>query len=325
MVDCRSLSTRWWASNPSEPPAVQPHGTQSAGVFGPASALPRSSKSQDPEFVRHCPSHGCRLPVYCCPDFGLCKAFPVQTYDFLMLAIVILSAIFGVWKGMAWQLAALASLLVSAAVAIRYGGPLAGYINLEAPWDRCVAMVAIYLVTSLAIWLLFRMVAGIIDRVQLREFDRQVGALFGAAKGVLWCLVITYFAVTLSESARQKILRSRSGYYTALLIRRAGPVLPPEISDVLGGYIEQLGRKLEGVHPPDGQPTAGTPRVRTGDPGAGGTQGELCCRATANGRQTALLAACRDRSSQTRPCHISDDLQYFHQVLNPNWPGNRTC
>ena len=47
-------------------------------------------------------------------------------------------------------------------------------------------MLVLYIVTSLAIWFLFRMVSGIVNRVKLREFDRQMGALFGLAKGVLF-------------------------------------------------------------------------------------------------------------------------------------------
>ena len=104
--------------------------------------------------------------------------------------------------------------------------------------------------TSLVIWTLFQVVAGVIERVKLREFDRQIGALFGAAKGVLWCLLITFFAVTLSEPARQKILRSRSGYYAAVLVHRATVVLPPKVQDVLGRYLDEFQKKLDPKTPP---------------------------------------------------------------------------
>lgn len=170
--------------------------------------------------------------------------FPLQPYDLVMLAVLGLSMAFGAWKGMAWQLAAMASLVVSAGVAAHGSGRLAPYFGVEAPWNRCLAMLVLYVATSLGIWLLFRLVARIIDRVQLREFDRQVGALFGLAKGVLWCLVITFFAVTLSESTRQKVLHSHSGYYAAVLVQRATPVLPPEVREVLGRYIEKFDEKL---------------------------------------------------------------------------------
>jgi hypothetical protein len=112
-------------------------------------------------------------------------------------------------------------------------------------------MLLLYLVTSAAIWLAFRLVAGIIDRVRLKDFDRQIGALFGFTKGVLLCLVITFFAVTLSESLRQNVLRTYSGHYIAVLIKQTSPIMPPEVRKVLGTYIDELDRKLDPAAPPD--------------------------------------------------------------------------
>jgi len=197
--------------------------------------------------------------------------FALQPYDFVMLAVLALCTLFGAWKGMAWQLAALASVVVSIAVAVHGSRPLAPHIKLQEPWNRAVAMLVLYLLTSVVIWLLFRLVARIIDRVRLKEFDRQAGALFGAAKGILWCLVITFFVVTLSESARQSVLRSRSGYYTALLIRRARPVLPEDLRNLLGQYIDELDRKLdpEEESPPSSGPgVADAPQYRTATSGS---------------------------------------------------------
>ncbi len=184
----------------------------------------------------------------------------MQTYDVFMLAVIVLTALFGAWKGMAWQLASLASLVVSCMVATRFSGELAPYISQQEPWNRFVAMLVLYVATSAAIWLAFRLVAGLIDRVQLRDFDRQMGALFGLAKGVLLCLVITFFAVTLSETARQAILQTRSGYYIALLIQHATPVMPEEIRSVLGKYIDELDRRLDPAAPSDLPPDA-SPQV----------------------------------------------------------------
>jgi membrane protein required for colicin V production len=172
-------------------------------------------------------------------------SFPLQPYDFMMLAVLAFSVLFGAWKGMAWQLASLASLVVSGIVAAHLSGAVAPYFGSQAPWNRCVAMLVLYVLTGVAIWLLFRLVAGLIDRVKLKEFDRQLGALFGAAKGVLWCLVITFFAVTLSEVARQAVLKSHSGYYIAVVTHRAMPILPQELRSAVGKYVEELDRKLD--------------------------------------------------------------------------------
>ena len=183
----------------------------------------------------------------------------MEAYDLFMLGVLALCMLLGAWKGMAWQVATLASLVVSALVASRCSGPLAPLFSVQAPWNRCLAMLVLYLVTSLVIWLLFRLVAKFIDRVRLNEFDRQVGAMFGLAKGVLWCLVITFFTVTLSENARQRVLRSHSGYYAARLIHSAKPALPPKVRDVLGKYIEQLDEKLDPATPPEGDSPAEFP------------------------------------------------------------------
>ncbi len=225
---------------------------------------------------------------------------PVQPYDLLMLAVLIFSAVFGAWKGMAWQLAALASLIVSTLVAIRFAAEVSPYIDVQEPWDYCLAVLLLYVAVSLVIWLLFRMVADIIDRVKLKEFDRQIGALFGLAKGVLWCMLLTFFAVNLSDTARQAVLRSRSGYYAALLVHRGTPLLPDKVRDVLGHYIEQFDRKLDptelaepesaGTEPPlpeGSSPFANWPRISepatTGPSAAGPVGAELPPYRTARG------------------------------------------
>ena len=168
----------------------------------------------------------------------------VQVYDILMLVVLIGMTMLGVWKGMAWQVAALASVVLSGIAAIKFSPGLAPVFGVEEPWNRVFAMLVIYVVASGAIWLLFRLVSNIIDRVKLKEFDRQLGAVFGLAKGALYCVIITFFAVTLSESSRRMVLQSRSGDFIARAIRRANPVLPEDVRTWLGKYIDELDERL---------------------------------------------------------------------------------
>lgn len=169
----------------------------------------------------------------------------MELYDIGMLVVLLVTTVFGAWKGMAWQLASLASFVLSYFAALRFSASLAPHLGSEAPWNRFVAMLVLYLVTSMAIWMLFRVVAGAIDRVKLREFDRQIGALFGAAKGVMLCVAITFFAVTLSVKARDSVLRSRSGYYIARLLNRADRVMPQELHQILDPYLDKLQKGLD--------------------------------------------------------------------------------
>lgn len=172
----------------------------------------------------------------------------MQIYDLLMLIVLAGSTLFGAWKGMAWQIASLGSFIVSYLVALNFATPLAPIFGEKEPWNRFVAMLVLYLVTSLAIWLGFRVVAGVIDRVKLKEFDRQIGALFGALKGVMFCVVITFFAVTLSTKAHETVLESKSGHYIAVLLDRTHPLVPDGVHDVLHPYFEELESKLDVQH-----------------------------------------------------------------------------
>lgn len=168
----------------------------------------------------------------------------IEPYDLAMLAILLWAIWRGAARGMAWQIASLASMGLSGALALRYYPQVTPYMGDRAPWNQFAAMLAVYVGTSMAIWTTFRIVSGVIDRVRLKEFDQQVGGLFGAAKGLALCLVITFFAVTLSDRLRAQVLRSRSGFFIARLIDRAEQVLPADVHQQVRPYLDRLDREL---------------------------------------------------------------------------------
>lgn len=146
-------------------------------------------------------------------------------------------------------------------------------------------MLAIYVGTSFAIWMVFRGVAGAIDRVKLNEFDRQMGALVGFARGVLWCIGITFFAATLLESYRPTILGSRAGHYIGVLLAKSDSVVPAEVQKVIQPYVDRIEQGLDPNQPagtglPDlggwsqggqggGWPPTGSPAQPAAQPPAG--------------------------------------------------------
>jgi membrane protein required for colicin V production len=134
-------------------------------------------------------------------------------------------------------------------VALSFRQEVARFITATPPWNMFLAMLILFLGTSLVVWVGFNFVAEMIEKVKLKEFDRQVGALFGFAKGVLLCVLITLFAVTLlSEPQRQAICNSKSGYYIAILLDKADAVIPGEVHSVLDPYIDRFDREVEHPH-----------------------------------------------------------------------------
>lgn len=202
----------------------------------------------------------------------------MQTYDMLMLVVLVAATVFGFWKGMAWQIASLASLIVSYFASLKFGEQLAPLFGQQAPWNKFVAMFAIYVGASFVIWMLFRFVAGAIDKIKLESFDKQLGALFGFAKGVLLCIGITFFAVTMVPAQGEAIAGSRSGHYIVALLDKAHSVFPPEIHQAIDPYLNKIEERLN----PNSQPHGGQD-VRTMWPG----------QAQANGPQA--------QSSQQQP------------------------
>ena len=74
----------------------------------------------------------------------------MQTYDLVMLAVLAGATIFGFWKGLAWQVASLASLVVSYFVALRFADQVAPMVSEHAPFNKFAAMLIIYAVKKTA-------------------------------------------------------------------------------------------------------------------------------------------------------------------------------
>jgi membrane protein required for colicin V production len=169
----------------------------------------------------------------------------MDTYDAIMLLVLAVATVFGARKGLAWQVASVSSIIASYFIAYQFREPVAQAIDAEPPWNQFLAMLIVYLSSSLAIWTAFRFVSELIERVKLKEFDRHAGAAVGFCRGVLWCVIITLFAVTLlGEAQRQKIIQSRSGHYIALLLDRSETVMPAELHGVLAPYLGSLEARL---------------------------------------------------------------------------------
>ena len=177
----------------------------------------------------------------------------LEGYDLVMLGILAAAALLGYFKGIVWQLAWIAGIVVSGYAAFRFGGVVAPFFGNQAPWNRFAAMLAIYAGSSVAVWLVFRVISKAISAVHLSAFDHQLGLLLGLAKGALLCVVVTFFSVTLAPAYRHQIVASRSGRLVAELIVRADTYLPKEIHETVDPFVKQFERQFQ---EPAGMPAA---------------------------------------------------------------------
>jgi len=241
----------------------------------------------------------------------------MQLYDMFMLGILGITTFYGLRKGMAWQIASIASLVLSYFISLRFADALLPYLDVQPPLNRFVAMLIVYLGTSAGIWIVFRGVSKAIERVQLKEFDHQVGALFGVAKGILLCTVVTFFVVTMSNAGRDTVLQSRSGYYIAWFIHEATPVIPQEARQVLGPYLNTLNNRLDPTQPAQATNTA-NPVMRLNDPAFQNVVNSVIQEAGRQGLSTANPFTNNNQAPDTAPSVYSPQ-----QPLPPTQPTPR--
>jgi len=163
-----------------------------------------------------------------------------MVYDLIIVAILIIATVRGASKGVVWQLAIIGALVLCFAFAETLSLSLAPWITVKPPLNRWIAMFILYIGFSFACFAAARSLKDWIEKSRYSEYDRHLGSLLGFAKGVLFSLVLTFFVVTLSPTARAHILASRSGHAAAVIMDRLHPVMPVELQAILEPYIHQL-------------------------------------------------------------------------------------
>jgi membrane protein required for colicin V production len=175
-----------------------------------------------------------------------------MSYDILMLLVLTAAGLWGYWKGFVWQLASLASIFSSYTLAFVLRVQVAKLIDLDPPLNTFAAMGVVYLLSSLVIWLATAAVSSTLESFKLKDFDRQLGATFGVAKGAIFCLLITFFAVSLlGQREQQRICSSTSGRFMARVLRNSGGMIPQELHAVIDPYLNPFQQKLDSYQPAD--------------------------------------------------------------------------
>jgi len=163
-----------------------------------------------------------------------------MTLTLLAAAIVVTGIVFGVWKGFAWQLAGVVSLILGFVVALPVSGTVAPLFGAKAPMNRFIAIAVLYAFTSLGTYLVAFLYRNALDRWQLKEWDRHLGGVLGGVKGWLIVLVLTLISATLSSKARETVLRTPVGRYVAISVDALEVLFPAEVHDVIHPYVHEL-------------------------------------------------------------------------------------
>jgi len=116
--------------------------------------------------------------------------------DYIIIAIIVVSTLISLVKGFVQQVISLASWLLAFFLALRFGPDLSlllvQYIALE-PARQAVAFFLIFIVIVLVGAIVGIVASRLVSAVHLSLGDRLLGLIFGAARGLIIVLTITFF------------------------------------------------------------------------------------------------------------------------------------
>jgi membrane protein required for colicin V production len=164
----------------------------------------------------------------------------VDPFDAFILGLVAFVAAVGAWKGFAWLLGATWAPIAGLAVGWPLSAGLAPQLGLRAPLDRAAAFAILYVLITLLVYLAAIALRRRLEEAQLGGWDRHLGFVFGAVKGMVLALLVTAAALSASKDLRSRLPATRSGELMAQVVRAVRPALPRSAAELLGPWFEVL-------------------------------------------------------------------------------------
>lgn len=130
----------------------------------------------------------------------------VNAVDWGFLAVLLISVLFGAWRGMIYEVLSLLSWVVAFVLASWFAADLGAYLPLgktsEAVRD-VAGFGCVFVLTLIVSALLIAVLRRLVNTVGLRPVDRALGAIFGLARGfvLLMFLVLIASKTPLQRSA----------------------------------------------------------------------------------------------------------------------------
>jgi len=160
----------------------------------------------------------------------------LSVLDWVLLAIVLLSIVIGLWRGLVFEVLSLLGWVAAYIGAQWLAGPVADHLPVGTPGSALnhAAAFALSFIGVLIVWsLAARLVRMLITASPLSGLDRLLGAVFGLLRGVLVLLAVAT-VVQMTPAAKSPLWQeSRGAAWTSALLQELKPLLPDTIAQHL--------------------------------------------------------------------------------------------
>ena len=146
-----------------------------------------------------------------------------------MVALLVASAIWGAWRGLVYELLAIANWLVAAALTGLIAPLVAEWVPFLAG-NGLLAVSVRYVVVFVVFIFVGGFIASLVRRVisnsGLRPADRSLGAIFGLVRGVLVLSVLTFLVFAFCFQAEAWWQSSVGAHWLSAGLQTLKPLLP---------------------------------------------------------------------------------------------------
>ncbi len=146
--------------------------------------------------------------------------------DWALLAVLLLSALLGLWRGLVYEVLSLAVWVVAFVMAQAYAAPVGAWLPVDGfsqPLQLAAGFAAVFVAAAFVGGLLAWLVKKFVESVGLRPVDRILGGAFGLARGMV---ILLGLAVVVSMTPLQSQERWRDSAVAGVLSRTLHAIKP---------------------------------------------------------------------------------------------------
>lgn len=161
----------------------------------------------------------------------------ITTFDWILLAIVLLSMALGAWRGLVHEVLAVIGWIAAFVLAQLYAQAAGQWLPMQGvsgPVRYAAGFVVVFIGTVVVCSLLTWLIKKMIESVGLRPVDRTLGAAFGVLRGLVILLAVTTVVMMTPLKNGDWWQQSAGAVALSNLLKSIKPVLPAQ----LGQYIQ---------------------------------------------------------------------------------------
>lgn len=167
----------------------------------------------------------------------------MSALDWVFILILLGSVLIGAMRGLVFEVLSLISWVLAFFAARLWGAEVGMWLPMQ-EMDEGVriaaGLVIVFVVAIFALGLVIRIIGKLVQIVGLRPFDRTLGALFGALRGVL--LLVLIALVFMLTSMRESQIWNTSVFAPHLVsaVSVLRPWMPQEMGRLWSSLVDQL-------------------------------------------------------------------------------------